>query len=61
MFLTTVVASVELSVPELAQIPVVGDFVDVFSNEVLKLPPSREVEFVIDLVPSIVPISRAPY
>ena len=29
--------------------------------EVLGLPPDREIEFVIDLVPRITPISEAPY
>ena len=42
-------------------IPVVQDFVDVFPEEVPGLPPSREVEFSIDLVPRTGPISMAPY
>ena len=42
-------------------IPVVHEFEDVYPHEVLGLPPSREVEFSIDLVPGISPISMAPY
>ena len=42
-------------------IPVVQDFVDVFPEEVPGLPPSREVEFSIDLVLGTSPISMAPY
>jgi len=42
-------------------IPVVQDFGDVFPEEVSGLPPSREVEFFIDLVPGIGPVSLAPY
>jgi len=42
-------------------IPVVQDFRDVFPEEVLGLPPSREVEFFIDLVPGTGPVSMAPY
>ncbi|XP_027931887.1 uncharacterized protein LOC114187736 [Vigna unguiculata] len=42
-------------------IPVVQDFGDVFPEEVPGLPPSREVEFSIDLVPGTGPISMAPY
>jgi len=42
-------------------IPVVQDFVDVFPEEVPGLPPSREVEFSIDLVPGTGPVSMAPY
>jgi len=38
-------------------IPVVHEFEDVFPDEVPGLPPSREVEFSIDLVPGIGPVS----
>ena len=39
----------------------VSDFPDVFSDELLGLPPQREVEFMIDLYPGTEPISIAPY
>jgi len=42
-------------------IPVVHEFEDVFPDEVPGLPPSREVEFSIDLVPGTGPVSMAPY
>ena len=42
-------------------IPIVQDFGDVFPEEVPGLPPSREVEFSIDLVPGTGPLSMAPY
>ena len=42
-------------------IPVVQEFEDVFSEEVSRLPPHREVEFSIDLVPRTGPVSMAPY
>jgi len=42
-------------------ISVVHDFEDVFPNEVPRLPPNREVEFSIDLVPRIGPVSMSPY
>ena len=42
-------------------IPVVHKFEDVFLEEVPGLPPNREVEFSIDPVPGIGPISMAPY
>ncbi|KAL0536373.1 hypothetical protein IC582_025320 [Cucumis melo] len=41
--------------------PVVRDYPDVFLEELPGLPPHREVEFVIELEPGTVPISRAPY
>ena len=55
------ITTTEQTGPVLEQIPVVKDFVDVFPDEVPGLPPAREVEFAIDLVPGTAPISRAPY
>jgi hypothetical protein len=40
---------------------VVRDFLDVFLEELPGMPPEREVEFVIDLLPGIAPISKYPY
>ena len=42
-------------------ISVVHKFEDVFPEEVPRLPPSREVDFSIDLVPGTDPVSMAPY
>ena len=37
------------------------NFSEVFPNDILGLPPNREIEFSIDLMPAIGPISMAPY
>ena len=42
-------------------IHVVKDFPDVFLEELPGMPPDREVEFVIDLLPGTAPISKRPY
>jgi hypothetical protein len=42
-------------------IRVVRDFPDVFLEELPGMPPDREVEFVIDLLPGTTPISKCPY
>jgi hypothetical protein len=42
-------------------IRVVRDFPDVFPEELPGMPPDREVEFVIDLLPGTGPISKRPY
>jgi hypothetical protein len=42
-------------------IRVVRDFPDVFLEELPGMPPDREVEFVIDLLPGTVPLSKRPY
>jgi hypothetical protein len=43
------------------KIRVVRDFPDVFLEELPGMPPDREVEFVIDLLPGTAPISKRPY
>ena len=45
----------------LADIPVVCRFSNVFPEELPGLPPARKMEFSIDLVSDTRPISRAPY
>ena len=42
-------------------IPMVNEFPDVFLNDLLGLPPDREVEFTIELIPGVVPIFILPY
>jgi hypothetical protein len=42
-------------------IRVVREFPDVFLEELLEMPPDREVEFVIDLLSGTAPISKRPY
>ena len=46
---------------QLQDIKVVRDFLDVFSEDLQGLPPDREVEFTIELVPRTAPILKAPY
>ncbi|WVZ80465.1 hypothetical protein U9M48_027936 [Paspalum notatum var. saurae] len=43
------------------KIPVVSDFSDVFPEELPGLPPDRDVEFAIELVPGTTLVSRRPY
>jgi hypothetical protein len=45
----------------LVKIPLVCEFLDVFSDELPSLPPDRDVEFAIELIPGTPPISRRPY
>jgi len=46
---------------ELKNITVVQKFSKVFTNDIPRLPPNREIEFSINLVPGTGPISIAPY
>ena len=45
----------------LHKITVVREFRDVFPDDIAGLPPEREVEFTIDLIPGTEPISIPPY
>ncbi|GJS13550.1 putative reverse transcriptase domain-containing protein [Tanacetum coccineum] len=45
----------------LEDVPVIRDFLEVFLDDLLGLPPPRQVEFRIDLVPRAAPVARAPY
>ncbi|WRX23578.1 Reverse transcriptase domain - like 10 [Theobroma cacao] len=47
--------------PKLEDVPIVNEFFDVFSNELLRLLPDRELEFSIDLFSGTAPISIPPY
>nr|GEX54960.1 hypothetical protein [Tanacetum cinerariifolium] len=44
----------------LEDVPVIQDFPEVFPDDLSGLPPPRQVEFQIDLVPGIAPVARAP-
>jgi len=48
-------------IPNINKFPVVCEYLDVFPEDVLGLPPQREIEFTIDLVPGSRPVSVAPY
>ena len=50
-----------VDVPSIDSIRVVRDFTDVFPDELPGIPPVREIEFSIDLIPGAEPISKAPY
>ncbi|GJV54224.1 putative reverse transcriptase domain-containing protein [Tanacetum coccineum] len=45
----------------LEDVPIVREFPEVFPEELPGLPPTRQVEFQIDLVPGAAPVARAPY
>ncbi|GJX64318.1 putative reverse transcriptase domain-containing protein [Tanacetum coccineum] len=45
----------------LDNVPIVRDFPKVFPEDLPGLPPTRQVEFQIDLIPGVAPVARAPY
>jgi hypothetical protein len=42
-------------------IPVVREFQDVFTQDLPRMPPDREIEFTVDLIPRTSLIAQAPY
>nr|GFB70886.1 putative reverse transcriptase domain-containing protein [Tanacetum cinerariifolium] len=59
-FLATIHDST-LEVPSIHDQPIVSEFPDVFPDELSGIPPVREVEFNIELIPGSKPISKVPY
>ncbi|GJY99500.1 hypothetical protein Tco_0516930, partial [Tanacetum coccineum] len=46
---------------QIKDVPIVRYFLEVFPEELPGLPPTRPVEFQIDLIPGAMPVARAPY
>jgi hypothetical protein len=45
----------------LDEIRIVQDYPDVFPEELPGMPPNRDIEFIIELLPGTLPISKRPY
>jgi len=45
----------------LDNIPIVQEFKDVFPKDIPGLPPKRNLDFMIELIPGAAPISKSPY
>jgi len=46
---------------QISKIPIVDEYADVFPDEIPELPPRRDIDFSIDLIPGAGPVSAAPY
>ncbi|XP_024995922.1 uncharacterized protein LOC112529079 [Cynara cardunculus var. scolymus] len=55
------VMDAKLEKERIEEVKVVNEFLDVFSEDLPGLPPVRQVEFRIDLIPGTTPLARAPY
>nr|GFB42809.1 putative reverse transcriptase domain-containing protein [Tanacetum cinerariifolium] len=53
--------SMKVNESKLKDIPVICEFPDVFPEDLSGLPPSREVEFRIDLIHGAMPVAKSPY
>ncbi|GJU10816.1 putative reverse transcriptase domain-containing protein [Tanacetum coccineum] len=61
VFAAKALMNAKVDEPKLSDIYVVRDFVDVFPEDLLGLPPQRQVEFRIDLVPGATPVAKSLY
>ena len=51
----------KLTKKQLKDVPIVKEFPEVFPEDLPGLPPTRQVEFQIELVPGAAPVAKAPY
>jgi hypothetical protein len=51
----------QLKIDSIRDIRVVCEYLDVFPDELLGMPPERDIEFLIDLLPGTAPIAKRPY
>ncbi|GJS89626.1 putative reverse transcriptase domain-containing protein [Tanacetum coccineum] len=63
VFLIQMMKAEETEIPErrIEDVPVVRDFLEVFPEDLPGLPPTRQVEFHIELIPGAAPVARTPY
>ena len=47
--------------PKVQYIHILKDFKDIFPKQVTILPPRRDIDFTIDLIPAAIPESKAQY
>jgi hypothetical protein len=57
----TYVSDVRTETPRIEEVSMVQEFSDVFPDYLSGIPPDREVEFRIDLVPRAKPVAKLPY
>ncbi|XP_070036848.1 uncharacterized protein [Nicotiana tomentosiformis] len=55
------VTDTDAEAPTLESVPVVNEFSGVFPDELLKIPPDKEIDFGIDVMPDTQPIFIPPY
>nr|GEW05455.1 hypothetical protein [Tanacetum cinerariifolium] len=58
---TKTLMSTKAEEPELSDILIVRDFIDVFLEDLSGLPPQRQVVFRINLIPGATPLAKSPY
>ncbi|XP_073041851.1 uncharacterized protein [Primulina eburnea] len=60
-FLVSIISAPKIEDRSIEDVEVVKDFSDVFPDDFSGIPPEREIEFAIELMPGTMTISKAPY
>nr|GEX03789.1 putative reverse transcriptase domain-containing protein [Tanacetum cinerariifolium] len=60
-YITTKEAKDKSEGKQLEDVPIVRDFHEIFPEDLPGIPPARQIEFQIDLVPGAAPVAQAPY
>ncbi|GJZ31256.1 reverse transcriptase domain-containing protein, partial [Tanacetum coccineum] len=58
---TKALKNAKVDEPKISDISVVREFVEVFPDDLKGLPPQRQVEFRIELIPGATPVAKSPY
>ena len=61
LYAAHVLKATENETPRLEDFWVLREFKNVFPDEILGLPPKRDIDFMIELVPRVAPVSKTPY
>ena len=61
MYVAHILEETRDETPRLEDYQVLQEFKDVFHAEIPGLPPIRDINFTIELVPGVAPVSKTPY
>ena len=61
LYVAHILEETEDETPRLEEFHVLQEFRDVFPDEIPGLPPKRDIDFTIELVPGAAPVSKTPY
>ena len=61
LYAAHILEATENETPRLEDYQVLQEFRYVFPNEIPRIPPKRDIDFTIELVPGSAPVSKTPY
>ena len=61
LYAAHILEAIEDETPRLEDFHVLQEFMDVFPNEIIGIPPKRDIDFTIELVPGAAPVSKTSY